>query len=104
VPKPKPLLSSTRTCRLSCVDDLARGLQVEARLRQLEGREHEVEAVTRTPSGPAKYDSMKAEGGLMEATPATYNTDADIVMKTETQETNGEAKAGKVRPLMQVKI
>lgn len=30
--------------------------------------------------GPAKYDSSKADGGMIASVPATYNTGADVAM------------------------
>lgn len=55
-------------------------VQIEARLRQLEGRALEAEAVVVPAQGPAKYDSSKPDGGMLSAVPATYNTGADVAM------------------------
>lgn len=55
-------------------------VQIEARLRQLEGRALEGEAVVVPARGPAKYDSSKPDGGALASAPATYNTGADVAM------------------------
>ena len=73
-------------------------VQVEARLRQLEGRELEGDAIMHTPSGPSKYDSSKPDGSLVAVTPATYNADADVAMdETPAAENGSEKKKKKVR-------
>ena len=73
-------------------------LQVEARLRQLEGRELEGDAVIHTPSGPSKYDSSKSDGSLVAVTPASYNADADVAMDDTPAPENGASdKKKKVR-------
>lgn len=69
-------------------------MQIEARLRQLEGRSLESEAVVIAGSGPAKYDSSKPDGGMLATVPATYNTAADVAMDTK-EDGNDGAEAGK---------
>lgn len=75
-------------------------MQVEARLRQLEGRELEGDAIMYTPGGPSKHDSGKPDGSLVAVTPVAYNADADVAMDEPAEEApNGgtEKKKKKVR-------
>lgn len=71
-------------------------LQIEARLRQLEGRALEGEAVIVPARGPAKYDSSKPDGGMLSSVPATYNTGADVAMD-DAEDGGKEEKKKKVR-------
>ena len=61
-------------------------MQVEARMRQLEGRQLAVEGAK--PKGkeqPAKYDKTKQGGanGALAAVPKAYNADADVPAAVE---------------------
>jgi hypothetical protein len=56
-------------------------MQVEARMRQMEGRDLASDSVTKTPGGPTKYDKARANGGLLASTPAAYSTDVDLQIK-----------------------
>jgi hypothetical protein len=69
-------------------------LQVEARLRILEGRVLEMDSVQLTPGGPAQYDKSRGSGGLLMATPAAYSTDADLQMDTQAFVDQQEAPGG----------
>lgn len=53
-------------------------MQVEARVRQLEGRDLGAAAVAANPGGPAKYDKSRSAGLLLASTQPAYATDADM--------------------------
>lgn len=56
--------------------------QVEARLRQLEGKMGVESAMPRGLPGPQKYDAARqSTGGALVAAPQAYNADADVAME-----------------------
>lgn len=56
-------------------------LQVEARLRQLEGKALATDgAGARGKEQASKYDKAKADGGALAAPTKAYNADADVQM------------------------
>ena len=74
-------------------------VQVEARLRQLEGKEGGGSGAPRGLPSAQKYDSSR-QNGTAAATPKAYNADADVEMtdkkekkkKKKDVETDGEEK------------
>ena len=78
------------------------GLQVEARLRQLEGKMGGEAAMPRGLPSPQKYDAARqSTGGALLAAPQAYNADADVAMevngkkekKKKKKEVDGEEAA-----------
>ena len=59
-------------------------MQVEARLRQLEGKTDEA-AVPRGLANPTKYNPSE-QNGILAAAPVAYNADADIALGDKKKE------------------
>ena len=72
-------------------------LQVEARLRQLEGRDLGAAAIGGTPGGPAKYDKSRASGSMLASAQPAYATDADMQLG-DGEPANGATEAHTTAP------
>ncbi len=87
----------TLTVAKVCVLDSVSGEQVEARLRQLEGKMLGSEAGTaKGKEQPAKYDKTKQAGAAIASVPKAYNADADAPAAAE-KKVGGAERGGRLR-------